>query len=712
MAVACMVVVGTYAYVARLGGAEWSKLDAGGSYYSLLVDGFRAGQLSLKKEVPAGLARLPDPYDPVANRAYRDFPDGLLDLSYYKGRMYAYFGVTPALVLYWPFVAMTGRWLFDRQATTIFCSLGFLASVAVLSSMRRRYFAEVNGMVAGVCAVALGLATAVPVLLPRSAVYEVAISCGFMLVMLALGAIWCALQESESRKRWGWLAAASAAYGLAVGARPVLVFGAVIVLVPVAQAWRNRRGVIGTLTAAVGPMAIIGVGLMVYNYLRFDNPLEFGWRYALAGERQVMRQSFSARYFWFNFRAYFLEPAHWKAVFPFVDEIRGRPLPADYIDAPDPFGILANIPLVWLALAAPLAWRGRAEPAGSTLRWFALAAVLEAGMCALALEFFCASAIRYEVDFLPALMLLAVMGVLGLERALAPNADPGQASRSMRRWLARGGWGLLLAFSVVFNLLVTVEKWAYAGCGMGEVLAVRRQYSDGVRVMQRAVRMKPDYVEGQAYLGHALLMAGRPAEAVGPLERALHLRPGYAEARADLGHALLQMDRTDDAARELEKAVRARPDSARTRYELGLALHMTGHLEEAAAQYEEAVRINPGFFEAHVYLGFALSEIGSNQQALVHLEEAGRLRPDSPEVHYDLGMILLEVGKTPEAAEQFMETLRLRPNYVGAYFGLGVALEKLDRTGEAVAQYEQALRIQMDFEPAQAALTRLRQVDR
>jgi hypothetical protein len=37
------------------------------TYYNLLVQGFRAGQLSLKKEVPPGLAQLADPYDPDAN---------------------------------------------------------------------------------------------------------------------------------------------------------------------------------------------------------------------------------------------------------------------------------------------------------------------------------------------------------------------------------------------------------------------------------------------------------------------------------------------------------------------------------------------------------------------------------------------------------------------------------------------------------------------
>ena len=38
------------------------------------------------------------------------------------------------------------------------------------------------------------------------------------LTMLALGAVWCALHEPARQGRW--LAAASLAYGLAVGARP------------------------------------------------------------------------------------------------------------------------------------------------------------------------------------------------------------------------------------------------------------------------------------------------------------------------------------------------------------------------------------------------------------------------------------------------------------------------------------------------------------
>ena len=167
----------------------------------------------------------------------------------------------------------------------IFCAIGFLASVGLLCELWRRYFAEVSVGVVVACALALGLATGVPTMLPRSEVHEVATSCGYMLTMLALAAIWCALHDPERRCRW--LAAASVAYGLAVGARPSLLFGAIILLVPVMQVWRERRPILAALLASTGPLVLIGLGLMLYNALRFGSPFEFGWRYQLAGKRQI-----------------------------------------------------------------------------------------------------------------------------------------------------------------------------------------------------------------------------------------------------------------------------------------------------------------------------------------------------------------------------------------------------------------------------------------
>ena len=60
----------------------------------------------------------------------------------------------------------------------------------------------------------------------------------------------------------------------------------VILLVPVVQAWRERRQVWTLLIAATAPIALIGCGLMLYNSPRFDSPFEFGRSYVLSGTRR------------------------------------------------------------------------------------------------------------------------------------------------------------------------------------------------------------------------------------------------------------------------------------------------------------------------------------------------------------------------------------------------------------------------------------------
>jgi cytochrome c-type biogenesis protein CcmH/NrfG len=594
---ACALVIGVYAFAAHSDAWELLGLNPAGTYYNLLVRGFQAGQLSLKKEVPPGFAQLTDPYDPTANILYRRGIWRLEDLSYYKGRLYLYFGITPALILFWPFATLTGHYLFHGQAVPIFCAMGFLASMAVLAALWRRYFCDVSLWVVLACTFALGLATGVPVLLPRSSVYEAAISCEYMLTMLALGAIWRALHDAE--RRWRWVAAASVSYGLAVGARPSLVFGAVILLVPVAQARQEHRSILALLLAATGPIMLIGLGLMLYNALRFDSLLEFGVRYQLGGERQFARQLFSPHYFWFNFRVYFLELARWRSQFPFVGDIAVPPLPVGYGQVETPVGILTNIPFVWLALAAPLAWRGRPGSEASALRWFVVAVTLLFGASALPLLFFFSAIVRYEVEFLPALLLLAVLGILGLERTLV--------DRPSWRRVARWGWGLLLSFSVAFNLLTCVSACAESHNNLGVVLGQTGNIERAIAQFERALRIKPDYAGAHNNLGNALSQIGQTEQAIAHYQLALAIQPDYDEAHFNLGTTLLRLGRVSEAIGYFEQALRINPDDAGAQYNLGNALLQSGQIETAVAHYEQAVRIDPDYPEALDKLAWLLA---------------------------------------------------------------------------------------------------------
>jgi predicted negative regulator of RcsB-dependent stress response len=582
LGMACAVVVGIYVYMVQPGDWERFHQEAADSNYNLLVEGFRSGHLSLKKEVPVGFTQLADPYDPVANEVYRFVPYKLQDLSYYKGRLYPYYGVTPALILFWPYTAVTGDCLFHWQAVMIFCVIGFLSSAALLHGLWRRYFADVNVEVLAVCLVALGLASGVPTQLSQAGIYQVAHCCGYMLTMVSLWAIWRALDEPEHR--WRWLATASVAYGLAVGGRPNLLFGAIALLVPVAQAWRERRQVWAALTAAVIPISLIGLGLMLYNDLRFDSPWEFGERYVLNPERHnTALRMFSLHYLPSNFWVYFLQPARWSARFPFVHKVFVPSTSAGNFLGSKFFGVLTYSPLTWLALAAPLAWRRRS---GAVLRCFVMAIGLVFATCALTLGLICFSSFNYEVDFLPALTMLAVIGILGLEHTLAGQPVWGR--------ITRVGWITLVVLSIAFNLLANADNYAWT----------------------------------HTIHGHELWAADRHQEAVMQYEQALRIDPDYAEAHNDLGYALEQAGRFTDAIEHYEIALRMDPDLAEAHNNLGLVLYQTGKSEEAIEQFQQALRIQPNFVEAHCNLAAVFARAGRVAEAIEHYQQALKLRPN------------------------------------------------------------------------------------
>ncbi len=107
----CVLVIGVYAYTAQSGFLVSDSLNPADAYYNLLAQGFRAGQLNLKIDIPPGFAQLANPYDPAAHAPYP-----VLDMSYYKGKFYLYFGVTPAVVLFWPYAALTDGYLLQKDA--------------------------------------------------------------------------------------------------------------------------------------------------------------------------------------------------------------------------------------------------------------------------------------------------------------------------------------------------------------------------------------------------------------------------------------------------------------------------------------------------------------------------------------------------------------------------------------------------------------------
>jgi hypothetical protein len=422
-------------WAAAPGRSLFGALNGESCYYNLLVKGFRSGHLSLGVEPSPQLLRAKDPYDPAVA-----VPFGIPDVSFYKGKYYLYFGVAPALVLYWPFAAISGKYINDPQAVFLLCSAAFLVGSILLIDARRRYFPAL-GLPADIGVVlAVGLAAMIPVLLRRTQVYEVAISSAYLFFVLSLFGMYWSLHSPRNLR---WLAFASLCYGLAIASRPTYLFGAAGLLVPVwfggdgGTSGKADTGLLARACAAIIPVTLIVLGILVYNYLRFDSPIEFGQRLTLSGVREMGRTHFSLSYVWFNCRAYLFAPANLSPYFPFVRVVSLPAKPAGHLGVEDPYGIFPNMPFVLLALFAPLACKGRPG-----LGRFVLGAALASIAVACFVFSFEFASNRYMVDFLPGLMLVAVVGSWGLW----------SSGVVLSRRMAGAACAVLLAWTTLFNV--------------------------------------------------------------------------------------------------------------------------------------------------------------------------------------------------------------------------------------------------------------------
>ncbi|HEV2329126.1 MAG TPA: tetratricopeptide repeat protein [Verrucomicrobiae bacterium] len=696
--------------------------------YNLLVQGFSAGQLNLKQDAPPELAKLSDPYDLNLNAPYIGTVN---DLTYYKGKLYLYFGVTPALAFFWPYYAVTGHFLSEKAAVAFFMGIGFAAIAGILRGLRRRYFPETGKWIPVAGTIMPGLALALT--LPAN-VHETAITCGFAFAMLALAAIWAALHDSN--RRLLWLALASLAYGLAIGARPTLFFGAAILLLPVLQAWGSvsrlqPAKVAGLFLAAAIPITCVGLGLMLYNFERFNNPFEFGWHYQLnSSYRAPSAHQFGLHYLWFNMRLYFLEPFNLSGQFPFLKSAPLPPTPPGYDlgNAAADGGILMIYPVVLFALAVPMVWKRKLL--GTALGWFAAACLILFIAGAVTVSLFFASANTYELDFLPGLLLLALIGTYCAVQATAQS--PG------RRRLICAGWFVLMTYSIVFNFLANIEaraqsdyfvgnsalsqgrfdeaqahyhaalalfpKCADAFSGLGDLNLKQGRLDEAIIEYQQALKIDPDLVEAHNNLGHCLLHTGRLDDAITQFETAAQMRPRSVNYRNALGAAYAKKGMWNEAIAQFEKSIEIEPGMADAHNDLGYCLLQTGRADDAIAEHQKAVRLEPGSPSFLVALANALCQKGLFDEAAVEYKKALQLRPDDAEALNNLGYCLRQIGHTDEAIAEFQKAIKIQPNMAGAYFSLGNAYREKKMAAQAIASYQKVMELAPQFVPAQSNL--------
>ncbi len=424
------------------------------SYYGLLTEALTAGQVHLKLIPDPKLLRLADPY---AGPQGTERPH---DMSFYRGKFYLYYGITPALVLMVPWHILTGSYLTETATSATLCYAGFLLAAFWLLRIRRRHFSSVHLGWTLLCLAVLGLGSPIYFLGNNPTFYAVPIAGAFFCLMLTGIFVDRTARALTPDNALVWLGAASLSSGLAIGARPNYVLGLLLLLVPAVLLWKKsnpppRRNAAfwRIAAAAILPAALVGSGLAFYNHLRFGDVAEFGIRYSLStvdvGTLRLMGFEFYPKNLWI----YLFQPADFIRYFPFLH--------SDY----RPIGVLTHLTLAGAALLLPLSWlsrRLRHDPAWLVTGLFWLGAAIS-NLAILCLFF--GGVDRYLVDFAPPALLVAcalvLAGVYVTQRwATAPRLLGQTALAALAGWTLLNGFSFALSQRVSSPLLTFVEKSA------------------------------------------------------------------------------------------------------------------------------------------------------------------------------------------------------------------------------------------------------------
>jgi hypothetical protein len=390
---------------------EAMNFDKSGSRnYGLLADALLHGDIALRKEPPQALLDLPNPYDPLANRSFRDA--GLWDLSMRNGHLYAPWGPTAAIVLFAPF-QLIGIEIPESLAVAIFGFLGFLFSAMTLRFLVRRFLPETSRWALAVATVFLAFGTSMPFVLRRPLFYEVAIACGLCFAMLGLWLLvtgWFGPRPSRRR-----LMGASLCFGLALLSRPTLGALAIIPMGLILVAWRRTAWPDGVtrrqaLVALLVPIVACSLVFAAYNAARFGSPTEFGQKFQLAGFNPADLATFKPAFIPSGLFLYLLGPPRPMALFPFV-QLSAPPtmpwaMPEGYYASEATGGVLILAPVLLWILLLPFVAR-RMVP---DLRWLLFGMIGAGAVLVFAMSFILAGTThRYTVDFMALLSLAAIL---------------------------------------------------------------------------------------------------------------------------------------------------------------------------------------------------------------------------------------------------------------------------------------------------------------
>lgn len=243
-------------------------------YDRYFVDALVNGKISLLEEPSEELANLENPYD-ITQRENVEY---LWDVAYYNNTYYIYFGILPALILFVPYKILTGDYLPLSVGMLLFSLIIIIKLAEIICLIYKKWFKKLNFNWLILALISVLSGSLLFWVNRRPYVYELVLTAGICFCTIGFAAMFKAIFAND-KINYKELFKGALSLSLAVACRPNLLLVSLVFLPEIVkklkQNIKNKENVAKFILTIGVPYIVVGILLMIYNYIRFDSLFEF-----------------------------------------------------------------------------------------------------------------------------------------------------------------------------------------------------------------------------------------------------------------------------------------------------------------------------------------------------------------------------------------------------------------------------------------------------
>lgn len=248
--------------------------------------------------------------------------------------------------------------------------------------------------------------------------------------------------------------------------------------------------------------------------------------------------------------------------------------------------------------------------------------------------------------------------------------------------------------SIAHMMTSNVEAYRYYSLGVEK--AEHFQNAQAIELLQKAVKLDPDFAMAYARIGYASAVKDfEPAKGRPYLEKALRLSGRLPERDQLYIKAWYAISRSEyeQSIRVLQEIIAKYPAETEAYSLLARLLRGLERTQSAAAVLSDAIRKNPNAEELYNSYGLIQSALGQPSQAVSAYRQYVALAPQNPNAHDSLGMAYDQLGQYETAIAEYASALRLDPEFEPSIVHLGDTFYKQGRYQEALREYQRYIEI-------------------